>query len=252
MQVRFYVDGLNLYYRAIQGTKHKWLDIVALAEKLLPGNSRLDEIKYFTSRVSGARDPDAPRRQNTYLAALKRSGVSIHYGKMIKTAVMGPLISLPIADEQIDTPTPVSLPAGRHVVRSPEGEILTIRKREIIPAYDRIKRKPPSNAVFAEVQKIQEKASDVNLASHLLFDTLKGETESVVVVSNDSDLAVPVRMVRDEAQKHVIVACPDEKRVAKKLKESASEFLHISQDMLAGSQFPDTVSPKISKPREWY
>ena len=30
MKTNVYIDGLNLYYRAVQGTPYKWLDIVTL------------------------------------------------------------------------------------------------------------------------------------------------------------------------------------------------------------------------------
>jgi hypothetical protein len=43
----------------------------------------------------------------------------------------------------------------------------------------------------------EEKGSDVNVASLLLLDVLGGEVDAMVVVSNDSDLALPVRAVRE-------------------------------------------------------
>ncbi len=49
-----------------------------------------------------------------------------------------------------------------------------------------------------EVIKTDEKGSDVNLASHLLLDAFKGECGTAVVVSNDSDLRVPIRIAELE------------------------------------------------------
>ncbi len=40
-----------------------------------------------------------------------------------------------------------------------------------------------------EVWKTEEKGSDVNLASYLLLDAFRKESEAAVVISNDSDLA---------------------------------------------------------------
>ena len=34
MQTRVYVDGFNLYYGALKGTKFKWLNLVELARVL--------------------------------------------------------------------------------------------------------------------------------------------------------------------------------------------------------------------------
>jgi len=72
-----YVDGFNLYYRALAQGPHKWLSLYALAVRMLPNNS-IAEIKYYTARVSGNRDPDEPNRQAAYLRALRTTpGLSI-------------------------------------------------------------------------------------------------------------------------------------------------------------------------------
>lgn len=42
----------------------------------------------------------------------------------------------------------------------------------------------------------EEKGTDVNLATHLLLDVLQGEVDAVIVISNDSDLALPIRVAR--------------------------------------------------------
>ena len=48
------------------------------------------------------------------------------------------------------------------------------------------------------VDKTEEKGSDVNIAAHLLNDGFQGRYEVAVLVSNDSDLMEPVRIVRKE------------------------------------------------------
>jgi hypothetical protein len=55
---------------------------------------------------------------------------------------------------------------------------------------------PPPN--FMQVFKTEEKGSDVNLAAHLLLDGFRDKYECAIVVSGDSDLVTPIRMVRDE------------------------------------------------------
>jgi hypothetical protein len=57
-----YIDGFNLYYGALKGTAHKWLNIVALAQAVLPDECTLSAVKYYTARVSGRTDPKAPAR----------------------------------------------------------------------------------------------------------------------------------------------------------------------------------------------
>jgi len=67
-----YIDGFNLYYGALKGTSHKWLDIRALFKSILRPDNDILRIKYFTARVSARPDnPDAPTRQDFYLRALE-------------------------------------------------------------------------------------------------------------------------------------------------------------------------------------
>jgi NYN domain len=44
--------------------------------------------------------------------------------------------------------------------------------------------------------KIEEKGSDVNLATRLLIDAFDKAFDAAVVITNDSDLAEPIRQVR--------------------------------------------------------
>ena len=50
---------------------------------------------------------------------------------------------------------------------------------------------------YARVIKTEEKGSDVNLATHLLHDAHRGKFEVAVIVSNDSDLLEPIKIVRE-------------------------------------------------------
>ena len=51
MRTFVYVDGFNLYYGALRGTPWKWLDPVALFEKVLQSQHDIVAVKYFTARV---------------------------------------------------------------------------------------------------------------------------------------------------------------------------------------------------------
>jgi uncharacterized LabA/DUF88 family protein len=89
-----YVDGFNLYYRALRGTPYKWLDLDALFSRMLPRHD-IVAIKYFTAQVTARpHDPQQPVRQQTYLRALQTSPkISIHYGHFLSHVV-----SMPSAD----------------------------------------------------------------------------------------------------------------------------------------------------------
>lgn len=60
-----YVDGFNLYYGALKGTRHKWLDLQKLFQLLRP-NEDIQQIHYFSALVGGASQAD----QEIYLRAL--------------------------------------------------------------------------------------------------------------------------------------------------------------------------------------
>ena len=54
------------------------------------------------------------------------------------------------------------------------------------------------NAVFmVSHARREEKGSDVNVASHLLVDTLDENIDAAIVISNDSDLRFPLQAARD-------------------------------------------------------
>ena len=61
---------------------------------------------------------------------------------------------------------------------------------------------------YARVIKTEEKGSDVNLATHLLHDAHRGRFEVAVIVSNDSDLLEPIKIVREGLGKKVGVLNP--------------------------------------------
>lgn len=61
---------------------------------------------------------------------------------------------------------------------------------------------------YAKVIKTEEKGSDVNLATHLLHDAHMGRFDVAVVISNDSDLLEPIKIVRQELHKQVGILNP--------------------------------------------
>lgn len=100
-----YVDGFNLYYRALKGTKHKWLNLDTLVRSLLDDDNQIDCIRYFTAPVSGKLDPGQPVRQQRYLQALQTLPcVSIHLGNFLTKPKMRPLVN-----PQLGGPTHVEI-----------------------------------------------------------------------------------------------------------------------------------------------
>lgn len=216
-KVRVYIDGFNLYYRALKnraapgGGTYKWLDLGKLASAMMPApRYTIEGIRYFTANVrSLPDDQDAPIRQQAYLRALKTLPlVTVHLGFFMAKKTRARLVT-PLSD-------------GTKTVM---------------------------------VHKTEEKGSDVNLASYLLFDGVRNLYDVAAVVTNDSDLVEPVRIVRDELKKPVIILNPNgDGAHSRELRAAATSLKTIREGALRSSQFPGTLTDTfgtISKPASW-
>lgn len=102
--------------------------------------------------------------------------------------------------------------------------------------------------------KFEEKGSDVKIASHMINDGRKGEYEAAVLISNDSDLDDPVRIVSTEMGLTVGIVNPFQNRASRTLVRHATFVKTIRPGALLASQFPPTIEDKdgtIRKPRGW-
>ena len=158
MRTSVYIDGFNLYYRALKGSPYKWLDLKAFVSNLLQPHNIITEIKYFTAIVSGRIDTTQPIRQKTYIRALEKyiPEISVYYGHFLSHVVSAPIA--PLAN-------------------------------------------PPK---FTKIYKTEEKGSDVNLAIHILNDAWLDKYDCAIIISNDSDLAEPLHLIREQHKEKVI------------------------------------------------
>jgi len=257
MRTFVYVDGFNLYYGAVKGTPYKWLNLVELAKQVLPASHIVGCVKYFTARVSGADDPDAPKRQHAYLSALKTlPEIEISYGRFLSKTIWRPVTNFPVAGAQIHSPSAVSLPAGNHNVKGGSLIVPATLAVDIYPLVGKKRKggapRPLADALIAEVHTMEEKGSDVNLGVHLLNDAWKGVFDAAAVFSNDTDLIEPIRMVAVERKKPVFVICPGRWQMAPGLERVSTHQRHIHKPMLAASQFQDPIpGTTIRKPAGW-
>ncbi len=98
-----------------------------------------------------------------------------------------------------------------------------------------------------------EKGSDVNLATMLLMDGFRRDYEVAVVISTDSDLALPMRLVGRQLQLPVGLLKPG-KWYTNELVRAASFWKPIREGVLAASQFPQQLTDEhgtITKPSGW-
>lgn len=106
---------------------------------------------------------------------------------------------------------------------------------------------------WINVDKTEEKGSDVNLASHLLLDAFTEKIDVAVLITNDSDLAEPVRIVRNVLNLPVGILNPHQ-RHSVELKRLATFIKRIRSSHLEQSQFPENMEDskgKFYKPPQW-
>ena len=213
-----YVDGFNLYFRMLKQRPHlRWLNLKKLAEEVLSSDNEVVAVKYYTARVSARLKAESPAYQQIYLNALSTvPEISVHMGMFLTSEKFAPLVHPPAfrPESTLDEPWP-------DVVR---------------------------------ILKTEEKGSDVNLASHLLFDAFRGNFEVAAVISNDSDLVEPIRLVAKEMGLPVgllsPVGSPNPELVA-----AATFMKRIRPGHLETAQFANPVlmpdGTTLEKPSHW-
>jgi uncharacterized LabA/DUF88 family protein len=106
---------------------------------------------------------------------------------------------------------------------------------------------------YARVIKTEEKGSDVNLATHLLHDAHTEKFDIAVIISNDSDLLEPIKIVRERLGKKVGILNPH-KNPSRALLPHIDFIKPIRTGVLRASQFPPTLTDQhgtFTKPESW-
>lgn len=226
MRAIFYVDGFNFYNSRLKKQRqYRWLDIFGLANALASEEHIVVKANYYTAFVSGKIDPEAVGKQQAYLAALKTNpSIEVFSGNFT------------INDKWVKLAhPPLSKPDGYEW-----GEPFPEFVQATIP---------------------QEKGSDVKLGVHLVRDGFIDAYDVAYVLTNDTDLIEPIRIVTEEIGKEVVIVPPILPRSPKNpvppkaLKAVSTDFRLIQDDMLAACQFPHQV-PKgngkmLTRPAGW-
>lgn len=125
--------------------------------------------------------------------------------------------------------------------------------------YVRVTRAPLAHPPAAgprtvEIIKTEEKGSDVSLATYLMLDACRGDCDTAVLITNDSDLREPLRIVRDELGLTTGVINPHPAARRSRALQ-ATFFKQLRPSALASSQLPsqitDSAGRKINKPIGW-
>lgn len=187
MQVGVYVDAYNLYY----GGRHccgrgtagwRWLDIRNLVHSVIASQGgwsacTITRLVYCTARIDATTNPSAHADQDVYLKALIASGTVdwIEYGNYVARTKTG----LAATEDPVTRKPLLQTSQWPLMVQDQHGAVV------------------PNARFMVRYLHLEEKGSDVNVASHLLLDVLSGTVDAAVVISNDSDLAFPIRTARD-------------------------------------------------------
>ncbi len=232
-RTRVYVDGYNLYYGCLKNTTHKWLDLRTLIERILAnvpyevnGDPVCYEfgrpaIKYFTAPI---------------LSSFARSEDSVACQSQYLGALRGHL--------------------GRGI------EIITgYYDARPARAHAWVEGKPAHACRVVDIWKLEEKQSDVALALHAFCDAVLDNVDQIVVITNDSDFAPAMQMIREHTSVVLGVIAPVREggggsRVNRELSKYAHwTRTHILDEEFAASQLPPMVRLKsgaIHKPLSWY
>lgn len=216
MRTRVYVDGFNLFYAALSGSRHKWLDLFSLFQNhVLKPAAVVEQVHYYTApiKASAADDKQAPIRQQRYLRALhayRSDRVTIRQGFIQRT---------------------------------------TPRLRLVEHASDTRK------TTTAKVWHFAEKQTDVNLAADLISDAWKGRMEQAVICSNDSDLMGALEALRnDHPALRIGLVAPirNVRHLSADLKQHVHWHKILSATHLAAAQLPNKIpGTPLTRPAEW-
>lgn len=238
-----YIDGYNLYYGGKflcgPGTPGwRWLDLRALATRLAITHSawtraNIDRIVYCTARISGADNAIGSQEQDAYLTAIASAGIVDHieYGLYVNRTATAPLAT--------------KNRRGRPVLTRPVWPV-TIK--------DGSGHDDPDATFFVSVARREEKGSDVNVASHLLIDVLAGSVDAAIVISNDSDLKLPIDEVRQRVP--VGLVNPSKNQLAGALRGTPTTgvgnhwWYQLTPADFYACQLPDPTG-RVPKPPPW-
>lgn len=230
MKTAFFIDGYNFYYGLVHGTPHKWLDLKSLLSEIIriqDPNSQPSLFFYFTSLVKpelASRGVESKHAQETYIRALKATGIEVIEGKHRLDKTCFP--------EYV------------------EGEPAS-RERKVA-VWNLEEKQTDVNIALTMYRTILKQA--------LLTDD--EQIQQVVLVSNDSDFSPALFAIKEDFPHiRVGVISPIRKEYEGRRKPSGSlsknaDWIrrYVSNDEISKNQFPPKVHTRKKpafKPHYW-
>lgn len=113
---------------------------------------------------------------------------------------------------------------------------------------------PGALAAPVTINTYEEKGSDVNLATRLLMDAVDEDFEQALVISNDSDLMEPIRVIKQKFNLPIVVISPYP-TLTTKLRKASTSWGILDKSLLGRCQLPDHLRDRkgrlITKPVSW-
>ncbi len=212
-----YVDGFNLYRRCLQGHPSvKWLDVHAMASYLLPEYDVM-HVHYFTASLRGG-----------LLADPQTVVRQAAYIRALRT--MPDRVTVHLGRFRND---PRWMPAHPQVIDPETGDFVRLR-----------------------VRKLEEKATDVNLAIRMVADAAARRADLFVLLSNDSDQVGTMRLLKAELGVRTGIIFPmSSTKAAKDLVGTRPDVkTHVSLEALLASQLPPLIEDAngtVHRPPAW-
>lgn len=104
-------------------------------------------------------------------------------------------------------------------------------------------------------QSNEEKMTDVGIATELLVDAIDDKFDTAILVSGDSDLVPPMRVIRNRLKSKSLIAAFPPNRYSNELAKIVNGVMHINENVLRRSQLPNTLTRAdgylLRRPIEW-
>ncbi len=109
------------------------------------------------------------------------------------------------------------------------------------------------NVRVVEIEKYEEKGSDVNIAVQMINDAWADRFDCAALISNDSDLEEPLKIIKSQfPEKKIFLLSPDGSQISYSLKRYADKIWKIRRGLLSVSQLPNPIpNTTIRKPLDW-
>lgn len=228
MRTVVYIDGYNLYYGCLKHTKHKWLDIH----------------KLFFEHIIKTQSPRATICKIKYFTA------------DIKAKVASRGQAAQIAQNDYHRALKILYPEQIEIIKGYYS-----LDYANLPRYQH----PPVKSDRAEVWRLEEKQTDVNIALHAYRDVMRGDCDQIVLVSNDTDLEPALEMIRldkgDSINIGIVIPItkPDPGKTRRPPNQRLSKHAnwtrdHILDNELEKSQLSNPIPTKkkpILRPKYW-